>query len=137
MSGLAVKQVFLKNFCKSISILEILTSSYHNLMGAMSNLTAEQKLNQSSMESFLETYYNCGNSHEIPVMFPENLPCETNISNTCVETSMCLKDKYLTDKQKYKAMRQWKRFKKGKNSIVSVKKKTWYSFYNFSREADL
>ncbi|KOC58886.1 Protein angel like protein 2 [Habropoda laboriosa] len=121
MSGLAVKQVFLRNFCKNISISERLTSSCYNLMGIMANSAAQQKLNQASMEPFLEMYYNSSNNHEIPLTFSsENLACENNLqtvaleTSTCVDTSMLLKERYLTDKQKYKAIRQWKRLKKEK-----------------------
>ncbi|XP_043594224.1 protein angel isoform X1 [Bombus pyrosoma] len=118
MSGLAAKQVFLKNFCKNILTSERL--SCYNLVGTMANSAAQQKLNQTSMEPFLETYYTSSNNYEIPLNFlPENLTCESNMqtvlgTNACVETPMFLMDKYMSDKQKYKAMRQWIRFKKEK-----------------------
>ncbi|KAK1126128.1 hypothetical protein K0M31_004769 [Melipona bicolor] len=113
MSGLAVKQVFLRNFCKNVLISE--RSVCYNLMA---NSAAQQKLSQTSMDPFLETYYN-SNNYEIPLNFTsENLACESNIqtleTNTCVESPMFLMDKYMSDKQRYKSMRQWKRFKKEK-----------------------
>ncbi|CAK9795888.1 Protein angel homolog 2 [Anthophora quadrimaculata] len=121
MSGLAVKQVLLRNFCKNISRSERLATSCYNLMGIMANSAAPQKLNQASMEPFLEMYYNSSNNHEIPLTFPpENLACESNMqtaaleTSACVDTSMFLKEKYLMDKQKYKAIRKWKRLKKEK-----------------------
>ena len=113
MSGLAVKQVFLRNFYKTVLISE---RSCYNLM---TNSATQQKLSQTSMDPFLETYYT-SNNYEIPLNFTsENLACESNIqtlgTNTCVESPMFLMDKYMSDKQRYKSMRQWKRFKKGKN----------------------
>ncbi|CAL7933021.1 unnamed protein product [Xylocopa violacea] len=120
MSGLTVKQVFLRNFCKNASISERLTSSCCNLMGIMAN-SSPQKLNQPPVEPFTDLYYNSSNNYEIPLMFQsENLACESNGqpsvlgTNACAETPMFVKDKYLTDKQRYKAMRQWKRVKKEK-----------------------
>ncbi|XP_043788147.1 protein angel isoform X2 [Apis laboriosa] len=123
MPRLAIKQIFLRNFYENISISEKL--SWYNLMGkfscTMANSTAQQKLNQAPMEPFLETYYNSSNGYEIPLTCPsENLACESNMqtvvlgTDTCVETSMSLKDKYITDKQRYKAMRKWKYSKREK-----------------------
>lgn len=120
MSGLAVKKVFLRSFYKSGSVSQTLTSSYCNLMEIMANSTAQQKCNQAAMETFLETYYNPSNTCEIPLCFQsENLQCENNSqtvlgTDACIETPICLKDKYTADRQRYKAMRQWKRVKKGK-----------------------
>lgn len=129
MPRLAIKQIFLRNFYENISISEKL--SWYNLMGkfscTMANSTAQQKLNQTPMEPFLETYYNSSNGYEIPLTCPsENLACESNMqtvvlgTDTCVETSMSLKDKYITDKQRYKAMRKWKYSKRGKTIIVCI-----------------
>lgn len=102
------------------SVSQTLTSSYCNLMEIMANSTAQQKCNQAAMETFLETYYNPSNTCEIPLCFQsENLQCENNSqtvlgTDACIETPICLKDKYTADRQRYKAMRQWKRVKKGK-----------------------
>ncbi|XP_076239915.1 protein angel isoform X2 [Calliopsis andreniformis] len=121
MSRLAVKQVFLRNFYKSVTVPQTLISYYPNLMEIMANSTAQQKFKQTAMESFLETYYNPNNSCEMPLTFPtENLQCNNSSQtvglgvDSCVETPMYLKDKYLADKQRYKTMRQWKRAKKEK-----------------------
>ncbi|OAD60452.1 Protein angel like protein 2 [Eufriesea mexicana] len=90
-------------------------------MGGIANSTVQQNLNQTPMEPFVKTYYNPSNNYEVPLTFQsENLTCESNMqtivldTNTNVETPMVLKDKYMIDKQRYKAMRQWKRFKKDK-----------------------
>ena len=121
MYGLARKQVFLRNFCESISISKALTLSYCNFMGTMANSTAKQPFGQAPLEPFVETYYNSSNNHEIPFPFPlENLECESNTqplgvgSNTCINPTMLLKDKYMEDKQRYEAMRYWKRIVKEK-----------------------
>ncbi|XP_043258281.1 protein angel isoform X1 [Colletes gigas] len=112
MSGVAVKPVLLRKFCKKVSISHIFISTYSCLMKTMENSTAQQKFNQAAMDPYLETYYNSNNSCE--------MSCESDSqpvaleTNTCVDTSVCLKDKYLADRQWYKAMRQWKRIKKEK-----------------------
>lgn len=128
MYGLARKQVFLRNFCERISISKALTLSYCNFMGTMANSAAKQPFGQAPLEPFVETYYNSSNNHEIPFTFPlENLECESNTqplsvgSNTCVNSTMLLKDKYMEDKQRYEAMRYWKRIVKGKSSISAIK----------------
>ena len=115
MSRLAVKQAFLRNFYKTASTAQTLTSSYYNLMEFMANSAAQQKFNQA-MESFLKTYYPSNNSCDISLTFPpESLQCESNsAANTRAETPICLKDKSVADKQRYKAMRRWKHVKKEK-----------------------
>ncbi|XP_015433565.1 PREDICTED: protein angel isoform X1 [Dufourea novaeangliae] len=119
MSGVAAKPVFLRNFCKSVSLSQILSTSCSNLMESMTNSAAQQTFNQASMESFFETYYNSSSNCDVSLNFASgNLACDSDSqcigTNTCFETSVSLKDKYLSDRPKYKAMRYWKRLKKEK-----------------------
>lgn len=113
MYGLARNQVFSRNFCKSISGPKALSC---NFMGTMANSAAKQPFGQAPLEPFVETYYNSSNNHEIPFTFQEgNLDYESNVeTNTCIDTPMLLKDKYLEDKQRYETMRRWKQVVKEK-----------------------
>lgn len=132
MSRLAAKQVLSRNFYKSAPISQTLTSSYYNLMEFMANSAAQQKFNQA-MESFLKTYYPSNNSCDISLTFPpESLQCESSsATNACAETPICLKDKSVADKQRYKTMRQWKHVKKGKNYRRRARKavRTHYTMF--------
>ncbi|XP_076654933.1 protein angel isoform X2 [Halictus rubicundus] len=68
---------------------------------------------QTTMESFFETYYNSNTSCEPPLNNFERSD-EDDDEQQCIDAKMSLKDKYLRDRQRYKAMRQWTRFKKEK-----------------------
>ncbi|XP_017885683.1 protein angel homolog 2 isoform X2 [Ceratina calcarata] len=96
MSGLAVKQIFLRNFCvKNVLLVsEKLILTRCNLMAMMANPTAPQKLNQpmttTSMDRYAEVYYNPSSSsssssnYGIPFQITGNIqePCESNVQSS-------------------------------------------------------
>ncbi|XP_053987941.1 protein angel isoform X1 [Hylaeus volcanicus] len=120
MSGVAVKPVFLRNFRKGTTISQIFVSTYSYLMRIMENSPTQQKFNQAPIDTYMERYYNSTSSCEMLTFATENVACQSNSqgddlgTNTCVESPIFLKDKYLADRQRYKGMRQWKRIKKEK-----------------------
>ncbi|XP_076160968.1 protein angel isoform X2 [Ptiloglossa arizonensis] len=121
MLGEIVKPVFLRNFCKSALIFQRLISTYSNLMKTVTNSPAQQTFNQASMKSFLETYYQPDNNCETSLSFAsENAAYESNSQTVALETSILFKDRYLADRQRYKAIRQWKYIQK-ENLITNSK----------------
>ncbi|XP_076374447.1 protein angel isoform X2 [Megalopta genalis] len=83
----------------------------------MGTVTNCQFNHHTSMDSFLGAYYSANTSCESTLNFnvdtfdePQNFGAE----EACFDSQMSLKDKYLLDRQKYKTMRQWTRFKKEK-----------------------
>lgn len=84
-------------------------------MGTVANY---QLNHQMAMDSFLEAYYSANNSCESSLNFNVETtfddPQSFESEEACFDSQMSLKDKYLLDRQRYKAMRQWIRFKKEK-----------------------
>lgn len=72
------------------------------------------------MESFFESYYNSNSSCEPSLNDFEHSDEGDDDSQClsedehCYDTKMTLREKYIGDRQRYKAMRQWTRFKKEK-----------------------
>lgn len=86
----------------------------------MANPATQQEPNKTIMESFVEPYYSTSGSCEIPLsLLQENLILrgyqEPEGENTTeFSSTVSLEEKFLADKQRYKEMRQWKRFRKDK-----------------------
>lgn len=82
----------------------------------MGTVVQQPFYHQTSMESFFETYYSSNSSCETPSKDFEHSDDDSQCvsEDECIDTSMSLQDKFIGDRQTYKAMRQWTRFKKTK-----------------------
>lgn len=102
-----LRNLVLKTFRKTTS--ETLTSPY-NLASSMANHATHQEYKQMAMEPYLE-YYNSGSSCDMA------MTCPNDPQTSCGSDSYGLamsEDCYMRDRQRYKGMRQWKRFRKEK-----------------------
>lgn len=94
----------------------------------MGTIVQQPYYHQTPMESFFESYYSSNSSNcELPFNNFERTDhddededdeddsrCISEDEQRCIDPTMSLRDKYLRDWHRYKAMRQWTRFKKEK-----------------------
>ncbi|KAG7188904.1 hypothetical protein KM043_008509 [Ampulex compressa] len=114
MSELPLQQLFLKNLRKSASVPDAVVSTYISIVESMAKPSTHQEFTKTIMEPFLEAYYNStGTSTTCNI--PLSLPPSNAVNHQSIaEYPMGGEEKRSVDKQKYKAMRMWKQFKKEK-----------------------
>lgn len=118
------QQSLLENLCKSL-IWKTLVSNYPELAVFMDNPpTSHQKCTKVKMEPYLDTCYSQNNTTmcDIPFHTTANrlIYCQTDVfadGTHNVKANVCTADtKYenYMDKQRFRAIRKWKRVEKGK-----------------------
>ncbi|XP_066600488.1 uncharacterized protein [Prorops nasuta] len=134
MTELPWKHLLLRNLRKSPSIHEALFSTYCNLLESMADSETQQEFNKSIMEPFVDSIYtttSTSGTWEMPCNLPTSsvVGCENdgstitnsldiNLSrNNQKECSNSYENRYMSNKQKYKAMRKWKKIGEEKSVI--------------------